>query len=170
MINPGEKLPIDIQLKDINNNLRSIEDFLNQKYLVVYFYPHDDTRDCILEACSFRDYNVKLKEYETEIIGISADTVESHKEFAKTHKINFDLLSDSKRKLMSKCGVVRLGGILGNNFIGIKRTTFLINREGIIIKRWENVKNLEKHPIEIYEFIKNYEIQDFLKNTNAKEG
>lgn len=104
------------------------------KNAVVYFYPKDNTPGCTKEAKDFRDFKEEFEKMNTEIVGISTDSTKSHKKFAEKYDLNFTLLSDKSKVLCSKCGVTGLTGKTA------KRTTFLVDKEGVIRHIWEDVK------------------------------
>jgi peroxiredoxin Q/BCP len=104
------------------------------KNAVVYFYPKDNTPGCTKEAKDFRDFKEQFEKMNTEIVGVSTDSTKSHKKFADKYDLNFTLLSDKSKTLCSKCGVTGLTGKTA------KRTTFLIDKEGVIRHIWEDVK------------------------------
>lgn len=113
---------------------------LRGKKIIVYFYPKDATPGCTQEACSFRDNNPKFKEKNTIIIGISKDSIKSHKNFKEKQRINFILASDEKGEICEKYGVWVEKSMYGRKYFGIERTTFLIDEDGVIVRAWRNVK------------------------------
>ena len=110
------------------------------KYLVIYFYPRDNTPGCTNEAKDFSKLYKEFKKLKCEIVGISKDSIESHKKFISKFKIPFQLLSDEKIVALKKYGAWGQKSMYGKKFMGIKRTTVLINLKGKIIKIWNNVK------------------------------
>ena len=110
------------------------------KYLVIYFYPRDNTPGCTNEAKDFSKLYKEFKKLKCEIVGISKDSIESHKKFISKFKISFQLLSDEKIVALKKYGAWGEKSMYGKKFMGIKRTTVLINLKGKIIKIWNNVK------------------------------
>ena len=113
---------------------------LKGKKTIVYFYPKDATPGCTQEACSFRDNNPKFKEKNTIIIGISRDSIKSHKNFKEKQGLNFILASDDEGKVCEKYGVWVEKSMYGRKYFGIERATFLIDEMGIITKIWRDVK------------------------------
>ena len=120
------------------------------KWLLVYFYPKDDTPGCAKEACMLRDNFPKFGKLNCEVVGISADSSESHKKFVEKYKLPFTILSDEKKEVIKKYGVwakkkfppsprLRRAG-MGKEYIGILRASFLVNPAGKIVKIYENVK------------------------------
>ena len=110
------------------------------KFLVLYFYPKDDTPGCTIETIDFNKLLTKFKKLECEVYGISKDTIKSHQKFRDKYKIKFDLLSDEKTKVLKKYKVWGKKKFMGREFKGIIRSTFLIDKNGKIIKTWNNVK------------------------------
>lgn len=113
---------------------------LKGKKIIVYFYPKDATPGCTQEACSFRDNNPKFEEKNTIIIGISRDSIKSHKNFKEKQGLNFILASDEEGKVCEKYGVWVEKSMYGRKYLGIERATFLIDEAGIITEIWRNVK------------------------------
>jgi len=128
------------ELEDQNGKLFSIDSVLGKKNLVIYFYPKDDSPGCTKEACSFRDQFEVFAGADALIIGISAQSVESHKEFAVKHRLNYTLLSDKGNK------VRKLFGVPGN-FFGLVpgRVTYVINKEGKVVYMFNSQIQAEKH-------------------------
>ena len=110
------------------------------KFLVIYFYPRDNTPGCTNEAKDFSKLYKEFKKLNCDIFGISKDSVDSHKKFISKFKIPFQLLSDEKIVALKKYGAWGEKSMYGKKFMGIKRTTVLINPKGKIIKIWNNVK------------------------------
>jgi thioredoxin-dependent peroxiredoxin len=152
MLKENDSVPTNITLKDINDRSVTLEQFLG-KYLVIYFYPKDDTPGCTVEACQFRDFNNDIKDLGAKVIGISKDKVKSHSKFINKYSLNFTLLSDENHELQDAFGVWGEKKMMGRTFMGTRRMTFLADPKGKIIKIWENVK-AEGHAKEVYEFIK----------------
>jgi peroxiredoxin Q/BCP len=108
--------------------------------LVVFFYPADDTPGCTKEACNFRDRAAEFAKLGAKVIGISPDGVESHVKFKKKFKLNFPLLADEKHAVAEKYGAWGEKSLYGKKFIGVIRSTFLIDAKGKIAKAWRNVR------------------------------
>ncbi len=121
-------------------------------YVLLYFYPKDDTPGCTTEACSFRDRLNELKAKNVQVLGVSVDDEQSHKKFAEKYQLNFPLLADTDKKVVTAYNVWKEKTLAGKTFMGIMRESFLINPEGNIIKHYENVKP-ETHVEEIIEDI-----------------
>jgi peroxiredoxin Q/BCP len=116
----------------------SLSDYAG-KWLIVYFYPKDDTPGCTTEACSFRDEYDYLKEKGLNVVGISKDSVKSHAKFAEKYNLKFPLLADPEHKVIEAYGSWKLKKFMGREYMGISRDTFLINPEGKIAKKYEGV-------------------------------
>ena len=123
------------------------------KYIVIYFYPKDDTPGCTIETNDFNKMLSKLRKLNCEIYGISKDNLKSHDKFREKYKIKFDLLSDEDLKVLKKYKVWGKKKFMGREYMGINRTTFLIDKKGKIIKIWENVK-VKDHAKEVFETLK----------------
>ena len=122
---------------------------VNKKNLILYFYPKDDTPGCTLESKDFNKLNKLINKNNTLVLGISKDTIESHLKFKKKYKLKFDLLSDEKLLVIKKYGVWGKKSFLGKNYMGIIRTTFLINTKGKIHKIWSNLR-VKDHAKEVF--------------------
>ncbi|MBR1754880.1 peroxiredoxin [bacterium] len=124
---------------DINGNEKeySLNDFKN-KTVVLYFYPKDNTSGCTQEACDFRDNLNRITKYAT-VIGVSPDSIKSHKSFKEKQSLNFILLSDSEHLLAQKFEVWKEKSMYGRKYMGIERSTFVI-KNGKIVKEWRKVK------------------------------
>jgi thioredoxin-dependent peroxiredoxin len=147
----GDKAPA-FKLKNQDAKVISLSD-LKGKPIVLYFYPKDDTSGCTKEACNFRDEFPKFGKLNAEIIGISADSVESHKKFADKYKLPFDLLSDEKKEVINQYGVWQEKSMYGRKYMGIVRTTFIIDSSGKIVKIFPKVK-VDEHNEEVMEALK----------------
>ena len=152
MIEEGKAVP-KFQLEDADGNLVKSSQLKGQKY-VVYFYPRDFTPGCTTEADEFsKDYK-KFKKAGIEIVGISKDDVTSHRKFCDKMNIPYILLADVETEVCKKFGVWGLKKFMGREFMGIVRTTFLINSKRKIHKIWSNVR-VKDHAREVFEEIKN---------------
>ena len=130
----------------------SLKDSLG-KYIIIYFYPKDDTPGCTIETNDFNKFLSKFKKLDCEIYGISKDNLKSHNKFRDKYKIKFDLLADEEIKVLKKYKVWNKKKFMGREFMGIIRTTFLIDKKGKIIKIWNNVK-VKDHAKEVLETLK----------------
>ena len=117
----------------------SLEDFKGKK-VVLYFYPKDDTPGCTKEACSFRDNLARVKKKDAVVFGISADGAKSHKKFTEKYDLNFPLLSDETKEVINAYGVWKKKSFMGKSYMGIERTTFIIDEQGKIIHIFSKVK------------------------------
>jgi thioredoxin-dependent peroxiredoxin len=151
MIKEGIKAPA-FTLPDQNGNKVSLNDF-SGKNIVLYFYPKDDTSGCTKEACQFRDAFPKFKGVNAVIMGISPDTVESHKKFEQKYKLPFTLLADEKKSVVEKYGVWKEKSMYGRKYMGVERTTFVIDGDGKIKKIFNKVK-VPDHDKQVLEALK----------------
>ena len=124
------------------------------KYVVIYFYPKDDTPGCTIETNDFNKLLPKFKKLGCDVFGISKDSLKSHNKFREKYKIKFDLLADEEIKVLKKYKVWGKKKFMGREFMGIIRTTFLIDKKGKIMKIWNNVK-VKDHAKEVFETLKN---------------
>ena len=129
----------DFELPDQDGKTHKLSDYLGQKILV-YFYPKDDTPGCTKEACQIRDNFPKFSSVNTLVLGISTDSVESHKKFAQKYRLPFTLLADVKKEVVNSYGVYKPKKLFGKEFFGTVRTSFLIDDRGKIAKIYEKVK------------------------------
>lgn len=134
-------------LPDQDGTVRSLSEFRG-KWIVLYFYPKDDTPGCTKEACNFRDTYHNLEKKEVVILGVSKDSVPSHKKFANKYHLNFPLLSDESGEMIKEYHAWGEKKFLGKKYYGILRKTHLINPEGEIVKTYDNV-NPSHHAGEI---------------------
>jgi peroxiredoxin Q/BCP len=125
----------------------------NNEYLVIYFYPRDNTPGCTTEAKDFSKLYKDFKKINCEILGVSKDSIESHKKFIAKFKIPFQLLSDEKTLVLKKYGAWGEKSMYGKKFMGIKRTTVLIDTKGKLVKIWNNVR-VKDHANEVLNFLK----------------
>ena len=151
MIKEYSKAP-NFKLPSSNNKDFELNKSL-KKYLVIYFYPRDNTPGCTNEAKDFSKLYKEFKKLNSEIIGISKDNIKSHNKFISKFKIPFQLLSDEKIIALKKYGAWGEKSMYGKKFMGIKRTTVLINPKGKIIKIWNNVK-VTDHAKEVLSLLK----------------
>ncbi len=151
MLKINTKAP-DFTLTSTNNTDYSLKKSLG-KYVVIYFYPKDDTPGCTIEANDFNKLLPQFKKLNCEIFGISKDNLKSHDKFKEKYKLKFDLLSDEELTVLKKFKVWGKKKFMGREFMGILRTTFLIDKKGKILKIWENVK-VKDHAKEVLETLK----------------
>jgi peroxiredoxin Q/BCP len=147
----GKKAP-DFTLLDQDGKKVSLKDFTGKK-VVLYFYPKDNTSGCTKEACNFRDEFPKFKKSDAVIIGISPDSVNSHKKFAEKYNLPFTLLSDEDKKVLEKYEVWKEKSMYGRKYMGVERTTYVIDENGKIKKIFNKVK-VDGHNKEVMEALK----------------
>ena len=145
-LNPGMKAP-DFNLPDDTGALRSLRDFRGSK-VILYFYPKDDTPGCTTESCNFRDDYSAYSEAGLVILGVSPDSVKSHKKFIEKFNLPFPLLADVDHTMSEAYGVWAKKKFMGKEYMGVLRTTFLIDEKGMVTHVFENVKPAE-HSAEI---------------------
>ncbi|MGA9398913.1 MAG: thioredoxin-dependent thiol peroxidase [Anaerolineaceae bacterium] len=138
VIQEGVKAP-DFALSDENGTLRKLSDYAG-KYLVLYFYPKDDTPGCTTEACNFRDDIHNYGKAGVVVVGVSPDSVKSHIKFKEKYSLPFNLLADEGHKVCEAYGVWGRKKLMGREYDGVFRTTFLIDPQGLIKRVFENVK------------------------------
>ncbi len=138
MLKEGDKAP-DFSLNDADGNKISLKDFSGKK-VVLYFYPKDMTSGCTKEACDFRDNFQAFSKLNAEILGISADSEKSHSNFVTKYDLNFKLLSDPEKKVIQKYDVWKEKSMYGKKYMGIERTTFIIDEKGRVKKIFPKVK------------------------------
>jgi peroxiredoxin Q/BCP len=153
VIEEGKKAPA-FKLKDQNGAVHELKSFAG-KPVVLYFYPKDDTSSCTVEACSFRDRMPAFEKIDAVVLGVSPDDEKSHAKFVKKHGLNFTLLSDTPGKdgvppVCGKYGVWVEKSMYGKKYMGVARTTYLIDGSGKVVKRWDKVKS-EGHAGEVLE-------------------
>ena len=152
MLKTNTKAP-DFKLPSTSKDHYSLKDSIG-KFVVIYFYPKDDTPGCTIETNDFNKLLSKFKKLECEVYGISKDNLKSHDKFRDKYKIKFDLLADEELTVLKKYKVWGKKKFMGREFMGILRTTILIDKKGKIIKIWDNVK-VKDHAKDVLETIKN---------------
>lgn len=135
----GQKAP-DFKAKDQNGNAVSLKDFRGKK-VVLYFYPQDDTPTCTIEACNLRDNYADLKKAGFVVLGVSPDDTKSHKKFEEKYQLPFTLIEDPDKKIIDKYEVWDEKNMYGKKYMGLFRTTFLIDENGVIIKIFKKPKS-----------------------------
>ncbi|MEO7961012.1 MAG: thioredoxin-dependent thiol peroxidase [Ginsengibacter sp.] len=138
-LQPGNKAPV-FKGKDQNGTTISLKDFAGQK-VVLYFYPEDDTPTCTTEACNLRDNFSVLKEKGITVLGVSPDDVKKHKKFELKYKLPFTLVADPDKTIIEKYGVWGEKNLYGRKYMGLRRTTFLIDEKGVIVKIFRKPKS-----------------------------
>lgn len=141
MIQPGTLAP-DFELPDQNGNIRTLKEFRGKK-VILYFYPKDNTAGCTKQACGFAELYPQFTEKGATIIGISKDSVASHKKFEEKYNLNFILISDTQLEAIQAYDVWHEKTMCGKKSMGVVRTTYLIDESGIITKAMEKVKAAE---------------------------
>jgi len=149
-MNDKSKAPNFLGLIDENEHL-SLDNFKG-KYLVIYFYPKDKTSGCTIESQDFRDHSKKFKAKNCAIVGVSRDSIKSHKSFQEKESLNFPLISDPDEKMCNVYGVMKEKSMYGRKYMGIERSTFLISPDGKIIKEWRGVK-VPGHVEDVYQML-----------------
>ena len=150
MAKTGNKVT-DIKLASTGDQIIQLSDFRG-KNIVLYFYPKDNTPGCTLEGQDFRDNKRKFSARNTVILGVSRDSVKSHENFKSKQSFSFDLLSDPDEKLCKQFDVIKEKNMYGKKVIGIERSTFLIDKNGVLVKEWRKVK-VKGHVEEVLEEI-----------------
>src|SRR5690606_13723589 len=147
------KNALDFKLKNQDGETISLKDF-EGKNIVLYLYPKDDTSGCTDEACAFRDDFPKFENIDAVILGVSPDSVESHKKFAEKYNLPFNLLSDESKEVCEKYGVWQQKSMYGRKYMGVVRTTYIIDKDGRVKKLFTRVK-VDNHNKEVMEALQN---------------
>ncbi len=135
----GRKAP-DFELPDREGKPVALKELIGKHNLVLYFYPKDMTPGCTTEACSFRDNFDRIRAMGARVVGVSADPAPSHQKFTDKYALNFPLLSDAGNRVGRLYGVYKLKSLYGREFMGIERTTFVIDRDGVVRKVFPKVR------------------------------
>ena len=144
---------IKLQGLDIGGNEKEYSlNYFKGQIVILYFYPKDNTSGCTQEACDFRDNINRLTRYAT-VIGVSPDSIKSHKSFKEKQSLNFILLSDPEHKLAEDFEVWKEKSMYGRKYMGIERSTFILDKNGKIEKEWRKVK-VKGHVDEVIEYLK----------------
>jgi peroxiredoxin Q/BCP len=138
LLKAGNRAPLSVSIVDSNEKEVSLKDYLG-KWVVLYFYPKDDTPGCTKEACSIRDIRGDIKKTGADVIGVSKDSPKSHLKFIDKYKLNFTLWSDPEHKLMEAFGSWQEKKFMGRTYMGTLRTTFIIDPQGTIAHVFEKV-------------------------------
>lgn len=147
----GQLAP-DFELTANNGQNVKLSDFRG-KYVVLYFYPKDMTPGCTAEACDFRDHHERFKELNAVILGVSPDPVKRHQKFIEKHHLPFLLLADEDHRVAELYGVWKLKKMFGKEYMGIERSTFIIDKDGKLVQEWRKVK-VKGHVEEALKYIK----------------
>ena len=150
------KISVGKKVKDLvivsSDNKKMLSDYLN-KNLILYFYPRDLTPGCTTESNEFNDSLNKIKKLGWNVVGVSRDTMKSHEKFIDKYSFKFPLISDEDEKVCKMFNVIKEKSLYGRKYMGIDRSTFLINREMEVLNVWRNVK-VKGHVEEVIKFIK----------------
>ena len=146
----GQTAP-DIALPASNGQTVKLSDFKG-KNVVLYFYPKDMTPGCTTEACDFRDRHTDFSELNTVILGVSPDPISKHEKFIEKHGLPFLLLADEQNELANAFDVWKLKKNFGKEYMGIERSTFILDTEGKVVKEWRKVR-VKDHTNQVYQFI-----------------
>ena len=147
----GEKVP-EFSLPSTGNKTVELSE-LKGKNIIIYFYPKDATPGCTIEGQNFRDNIRKFSSLNTVVLGVSRDKISSHEKFKKNQKFPFDLLSDEDEKLCKIFNVMKEKNMYGRKFFGIERSTFLIDKKGILRNEWRKVK-VKDHVSDVLQTLK----------------
>lgn len=148
----GKKAP-EFALLDADGKTVAFKSLIGSNNLVLYFYPKDMTPGCTIEACSFRDNLAPIKKLGARVVGISGDSTDSHGKFIARHQLNFPLLADPGNKVCKLYGVYKMKSLYGRQFMGIERTTFIIDSGGIVRRVFPKVR-VNGHTEEVIEALK----------------
>jgi thioredoxin-dependent peroxiredoxin len=146
-----DKKAPDFSLPASNGQTVQLADFLG-KNVVLYFYPKDMTPGCTTEACDFRDMHQDFSSLNTVILGVSPDPVSKHEKFIEKYGLPFLLLADENNEVAKAYDVWKLKKNFGKEYMGIERSTFIINPEGKVVKEWRKVK-VKEHTNEVFQYI-----------------
>ena len=150
MLKEGTNAP-DFTLPDENGQMHSLKDYLGNK-VILYFYPKDNTQGCTKQACGFRDLYPQFQEKNAVVLGISKDSVASHKKFSEKYGFPFTILSDTEKEVIQAYDVWKEKKLYGKVSMGVVRTTYLIDENGVIIKAVDKVKAAD-NPIQMLELL-----------------
>ncbi len=142
----------DFELPATSGHSFKLSDYIG-KNLIVYFYPKDSTPGCTTQGMQFRDLYSELQAASTEIVGVSRDSLKSHENFKAKFSFPFELLSDSEEKACQIFDVINMKNMYGKQVRGIQRSTFVINKDGVLIQEWRKVK-VAGHAEEVLAFVK----------------
>lgn len=145
----------DFTLPDQDGKAHTLSDYKG-KWVLLYFYPKDDTPGCTKEACGIRDNFPKFKKVNAMVFGVSADSAAKHKKFTEKYKLSFTLLSDEDKTVIKKYGIWAKKKFMGREYLGIVRTSFLIDPKGKVAKIYENVKP-DIHAEEVLEDLQGFQ-------------
>ncbi len=138
-LNVGDKAPLDLEVDMYPEGKLKLADKLG-KWVIVYFYPKDNTPGCTTESCEFRDALPDFSAANAEIIGVSRDSLKSHANFTSKHDLNFPLVSDADEAFCKAFDVIQEKMNYGKKYMGIERSTFIINPDGVVAEAWRKVR------------------------------
>lgn len=138
-INPGDAAPVDIELETWPEGRLKLGDLAGQ-WVILYFYPKDSTPGCTTESCEFRDALPDFSAANSAIVGVSRDSVKSHARFTEKQGLNFPLISDPDEALCKAFDVIQIKKLYGKESLGVERSTFIINPDGVIAEAWRKVR------------------------------
>ena len=141
----------DFSLPSTTGENVTLRQFKGKKTVILYFYPKDETPGCTREACDLRDHSAEFEQHQTVILGVSNDPLDSHLKFRDKHKLPFPLLSDEDASVSRMFGVYKQKNLYGKKYMGIERTTFVIDRTGRVAQIYPKVK-VENHVHDLLEF------------------
>jgi peroxiredoxin Q/BCP len=147
----GKPAP-DFSLPSTTGENISLRQYKGKKTVVLYFYPKDETSGCTREACDFRDHSAEFDRQNVVVLGISNDSLDSHRQFREKHQLPFTLLSDEDATVSKMFGVYKQRNLYGKKYMGIERTTFVIDRTGRIAQIYSKVK-VDGHIKDVLEFV-----------------
>ena len=151
-VEEGKKAPA-FTLTDTKGKTVTLADYAG-KDVILYFYPKDDTPGCTKEACGFRDLWQDLRKAGIVVLGVSADSADSHAKFSDKYKLPFSLLSDPDRKVMTAWGAYGEKILYGKKTTGVIRSTVWIGPDGVVRKHWKRVADAAKHPAQVLEVVR----------------
>lgn len=150
-----DKKILKVKVLNQNNEQVELKSYLSEtKYLVLYFYPKDDTPGCTTEAKDFRDSIKQFIKLDTIVLGVSRDNCERHQKFIAKYDLNFELLADTNGDLCQGFGVLVEKSMFGKKYQGIERSTFILNQEGEIVAKWNKVK-VKNHVADVLNVLQN---------------
>jgi len=147
----GKPAP-DFTLPSTSGESVSLRSFKGKKTVILYFYPKDETPGCTREACDFRDHHAELEQHQVVVLGVSTDGLESHRHFIDKHQLPFTLLADEDAAVSKMYGVYKQKNLYGKKYMGIERTTFVIDRTGRVAQIYPKVK-VDGHIQNLLEFV-----------------
>jgi thioredoxin-dependent peroxiredoxin len=156
MLNVNNQAPLDVEVADQDGNSTNLRKVIREnpdKLLVLYFYPKDDTPGCTTEACNFRDDYLEYARHGALVIGVSKDLENSHQKFSQKYRLPFPLWTDKNHELMKAFGIWSERSFMGRKYMGVSRSTFVIDNSGKILAAWEKA-NPKNHSQEVLSFLK----------------